>query len=277
MQNLRKVQNCAEALRALIPAGWKPAVGMVLGTGLGSLKNNMRNTITIPFEALPDFPPATVESHQSSFSLGLLENVPVIMQEGRCHQYEGRSPEEVCLGVRTMALLGAGKVILTNAAGALNPQYEAGDLMVIDDHINFTGQSPLTGPNEEAMGRRFPDMSRVYDRELIRCAEKTALALGIRLEKGVYISIPGPQLETPAETRAYRLLGADAIGMSTVQEVIALRHMGVKVLGISCLSNKNLPDCMAAHTHEEIIDMARRASVNLSLLLEALVPRLAVL
>lgn len=275
MQNLKKVQNCADALQTLLPAGFTPRVGIVLGTGFGYLEEIMTETSTIPFDKIPDFPPVTVDSHKGQFSAGRLGNVPVIMQEGRCHQYEGRSSEDICMGVRTMALLGVGAVIVTNAAGAINPRYEAGDLMVIDDHINFSGRSPLTGPNDQNMGIRFPDMSRAYDADLVRCAGETALSLGIRLEKGVYICTPGPQLETPAETRAFRLLGADAVGMSTVQEVIALRHMGVKVLGLSCLTNKNLPDCMAAHTLEEIVATAKKAAGNMCRLLEKLVPAIA--
>lgn len=273
MQNFKKVQICAEAIREHFPSGFVPRVGVVLGTGLGGLASALKEPNTISFEQIPGFPRATVESHKGRFSLGFIGKVPLIMQEGRCHQYEGRTSEDICMGVRCMALLGVRAVILTNAAGAINPRYSAGDLMVIDDHINFSGQSPLTGPNDEGMGVRFPDMSRAYDAALADIAEQTALKLGIRLEKGVYICTPGPQFETPAETRAFRLLGADAVGMSTVQETIALRHLGVRVLGISCLTNKNLPDCMASHTHEQIMATAGTATQNLTRLLENLIPQ----
>ncbi len=275
MQNLKKVQACVDSLKSFLPQGFAPQAGIVLGTGLGSLAESMRVEASVPYNALPGFPLSTVQSHVGNFLAGTLGGVPIIMQQGRCHQYEGRTPDEICMGVRVMAQLGIGSCILTNAAGAVNPRYSAGDLMLIDDHINFTGKSPLTGPNEDAMGPRFPDMSRAYDPALAACLEKEALALGIRLEKGVYFCTPGPQLETPAETRAYRFLGADAVGMSTVLEVIALRHMGVKVLAISCLTNKNLPDCMAAHTLEEILATAETSAANLSRLLTRAIPKLA--
>jgi purine-nucleoside phosphorylase len=174
-----------------------------------------------------------------------------------------------------MALNGVRTLIVTNAAGALNPHFEAGSLMILDDHINLTGQSPLTGLNNDTWGPRFPDMSRVYDPALIRIVEDTALNLGIRLEKGVYLCTSGPQLETGAEIRALRILGADAVGMSTVMEAIAARHMGVRILGLSCLTNKNLPDCMAAISIEQILAIARTAGERMQSLLSAALPALA--
>ena len=275
MQNLKKVQNCAGILKTLLPQGFHPLIGLVLGTGLGNFADTLEDARSIPYAELPDMPGSTVLSHEGAFVAGLLGGAPVLLQKGRCHLYEGRTPAEVCMGVRVMASLGVRALIITNAAGALNPQFDAGSLMTITDHINLTGQSPLAGPNQDAWGIRFPDMSRVYDDELLRIAGQHALGLGLRLERGVYAGLMGPQLETRAETRAMRILGADAVGMSTVLEVIAARHMGVRVLGVSCLTNKNLPDCMAEATLEEIVETARGAGERLARLLTAATPDMA--
>ena len=275
MQNLKKVQNCAGMLKSLLPQSFLPSLGLVLGTGLGNFADTLEDARSIPYTELPDMPGSTVLSHEGAFVAGLLGGVPVLLQKGRCHLYEGRTPAEVCMGVRVMASLGVRALIITNAAGALNPQFDAGSLMALTDHINLTGQSPLTGPNEDAWGIRFPDMSEVYDAEFLRVAERHALGSGLRLERGVYAGLTGPQLETRAETRALRILGADAVGMSTVLEVIAARHMGVRVLGISCLTNKNLPDCMAETTLEEMVETARGAGERLARLLTAATPDIA--
>ena len=199
--------------------------------------------------------------------LGDVAGVTVLAQQGRCHLYEGYQPAQVCMGVRVMAGLGVRTVVITNAAGALNPQFDAGSLMAMTDQINFTGATPLAGPNVDEWGPRFPDMSRIFDPELLALAMESASLLGIRLERGVYIGVRGPQLESPAETRMFRQWGADAIGMSTVLEVLAARHLGLRVLGISCLSNKNLPDCMAPTSLEEIVEVAARAGRQLERLL----------
>jgi len=275
MQNAEKVQKQIERLTAKTPRNFRPLCGLVLGTGLGSVVEALENPVFIPYGDLPDYPLSTVDSHKGQFCLGTLRGIPVILQQGRCHLYEGRTPEEVVNGVRIMAGLGIHSLILTNAAGSLNPLFPAGSLMVIDDHINMTGQSPLTGPNEDSFGPRFPDMSRVYNPELIRVFELAALVRGAPLHRGVYLGIQGPQLETRAETRAFRLLGADAVGMSTVLEAIAARHMGVSVCGISCLSNQNLPDAMDEVTLEEIIASAERCSNSLAALIHDSMPHVA--
>ncbi len=271
MQKLEKVQNCAYTLKKRLSQGFSPKVGIVLGTGLGDLGECLEEKILIPFSDLPNMPASTVQSHAGSFAAGLLSGVPVILQQGRSHLYEGRALDEVCFGVRVMGTLGVTTLMITNAAGALNPHFRVGDLMLMDDHLNCSGQSPLVGPNVDEWGPRFPDMSRAYDADLIRIAEEKALQLGIRLEKGVYACTLGPQLETRAETRAFRLLGADAVGMSTVPEVIAARHMGLRVLGISCLTNKNLPDCMVESSIEDIIAAAGRAAGSMAALIAAVV------
>lgn len=277
MQKLKKVQNCAESLKNKLQEGFNPHIGLVLGTGLGNLASSLEQTVRVPYSDLPDFPLSTVASHQGAFAAGYLAGVPVMLQQGRCHLYEGRSPDEVCMGVRVMATIGIRCLVVTNAAGALNPLFDVGGLMLITDHINMSGQSPLVGPNVEEWGPRFPDMSCVYDPELSKLLVEKAPALRLRLERGVYICVPGPELETRAETRAYRMLGADAVGMSTVLEVIAARHMGLRVVGLSCLSNKNLPDCMEKMTIEDIIAETEKAGEGLKRLLEESLPEMAAL
>ena len=275
MQNMKKVQNCLNALKSFLPQRFFPQVGFILGTGLGNFAYSLDNSHTVPYKNLPDMPVSTVPSHQGAFVAGTLCGIPVLLQQGRSHLYEGVSPTDVCMGVRVMAMLGIRALVITNAAGAINPLFNAGSLMAITDHINMTGQSPLTGPNEDSWGPRFPDMSRVYDQELLDIACNHALRQGMALEKGVYVCVPGPQLETRAETRAYRMLGGDAVGMSTALEAIAAHHMGVRVLGLSCLTNKNLPDCMAEADIEGIIAVAQAAGEQLAKLLVAAVPSIA--
>jgi purine-nucleoside phosphorylase len=280
MQNFEDVQSAAHALRTRLPreALQKAPIGLILGTGLSGLVDEMDDSlderVVVPCAQLPNFPVPGIDSHKGFFVWGRLREsrTPVLIQQGRCHLYEGRTPAQVCMGVRVMAELGAGTLVITNVAGALNPRFEAGDIMCISDQINNTGLSPLTGKNRAAWGEPFPDMSAPFDRRLQELALATAAELKIRLERGVYIGVHGPELETPAETRAYRQWGADAIGMSSVLEVIAARHLGMRVLGISCLTNKNLPDCMLPVSLEEIIAVAERAGANLSALVRAVLP-----
>lgn len=275
MQNPQKVKRAVEAIRQRLGAGFvAPRVGLVLGTGLSGLAHELAesdNSVRVSFADIPDYPAVSVDSHEGAYICGHIGNVPVIAQLGRCHLYEGKTPEEVCMGVRIMAGLGVETLVITNAAGALNPLFEPGSLMRMTDYINNTGVSPLTGKNNAAWGERFPDMSRVFDEKLGGIAQKCALKLGIGLEKGIYIGVHGPEMETPAETRMYRQWGADAIGMSTVLEVIAARHCGMKVLGISCISNRNLPDCMQEAALEEIIKMAGKAGEKLARLLPEII------
>jgi purine-nucleoside phosphorylase len=274
MQNHAVVQNAAGFLSDKLGALPKETVGVILGTGLGGWLADHGHRVCIPYTDIPDFPVSTVLSHCGALYALNVEDRRVLVFSGRFHLYEGYTPAQVCLPARVLAALGLKKLAITNAAGALAPSFDTGSLMLITDHINFTGRSPLTGPNVESWGPRFPDMSRPYDPEFIRLALETAAGHGIRLERGVYIQIPGPQMETPAETRAYRNLGADAIGMSTALEVIAARHMGLRVLGISCLTNKNLPDCMEPASLEDVIAQAEAASGRLGRLLDALLPRM---
>ena len=277
MQNFHEVQSSVTQARAILQQAQyslPPRVGIVLGTGLGGLAEALDAPFALPFGDLPHFPASTVASHSGRFVLGRLKDVPVMLQQGRCHLYEGYSAAQVCMGVRLMRGLGVETLIITNAAGALNPQFDAGALMCLTDHINLTGHSPLRGENHEPWGERFPDMSCPYDPALVRIAMDAAREEGIRLERGVYAGVMGPQLETPAETRYLRTIGADAVGMSTVLEVIAARHMGLRVLGVSCLTNKNLPDCMAPAPLDDILRVAGQASSALTRLITAVVTRL---
>ncbi|WP_027179104.1 purine-nucleoside phosphorylase [Maridesulfovibrio bastinii] len=246
-------------------------VGVILGSGLGDAVTRMDEASTVSYSDIPGFPCSTVKGHSGKIIYGKLKGKPVMVFSGRFHLYEGYSPAQACIPVRVMGDLGISRIIITNAAGALNPQFDAGDLMLVTDHINFTGQSPLTGENYEEWGLRFPDMSRVYSRRLIETAIKCSLQEGVRLERGVYIQVPGPQLETPAETRMLKNMGADAVGMSTVIEAIAATHMGIETMAVACLTNKNLPDCMEKTTHEQVIEQAQKSSDALSRLILAVI------
>lgn len=274
MQNLKEVQRASGYLAKKLPPSFRPRLALICGTGLGELVRLLDGAQHVAFANIPAFPRSTVVSHTGSFAAGFMGTTPLIVQQGRCHLYEGCSPAEVCMGVRVMRMLGADTLLITNAAGCLNSQWDAGDLMVLADHINYTGVSPLSGFNVDSWGPRFPDMSRIYDAGLIRLALEEAQKAGIRVERGVYAGVRGPELESPAETRFYRQAGADAVGMSTVLEAVAARHMGMRVLGLSCLTNKNLPDCMAETGIEEIVAAAEKASGNIIRLLGAVIRRL---
>ena len=274
--DMQRLERAAQSLRAALPADFatEPVLGLVLGTGLSPLADSLTEQVRVPYAAIEGFPLSGEASHEGYFAFGRLNGLPILAQMGRCHLYEGRTPDEVCMGVRVMGLLGVRACVITNAAGAINPQFEAGAIMVATDQINHTGVSPLTGPNEEKLGIRFPDMSRIFDRPMQEVAHTAAAGIGLRLERGVYIGVHGPELESPAETRMYRAWGADAIGMSTVLEVIAARHMDMKVLVLACLTNKNLPDCMGETSIEEIIEAANRTGRDLQRLLTAMAPGL---
>ncbi len=252
----------ADFLDGLLPA--RPQIGMITGTGLGDLTNTISIEFRIPFEEIPHFPKATIESHRGAMVYGDLSGLPTLAMEGRYHLYEGYTPRQVSLPVRVMARLGVTHLLISSAAGGLNPLFEPGDLMLVSDHINLTGTNPLIGPNLDTFGPRFPDMSRAYDRELIEVAQKEALAEGMDLKKGVYVGIRGPSMETPAETRFLRMIGADAVGMSTVTEVIAAVHCGLRICVIVVITNLNLPDCMKGTSIEEVVAWAGRAGPGLS-------------
>ena len=269
VNDLDAVRHSARFIREKVCNVQAGTLGLVLGSGLGAVRERITRHVDLPNAEIPGLPQSTVEGHDGFLRFGLLGGQPVVALCGRVHLYEGYTAAEACLPVRILSELGVRTLVLTNAAGALNPLFSSGTLMCITDHINFSGQTPLTGPNCDAWGPRFPDMSQVWCPRLAALASSQARRLGLVLERGVYIQVAGPNLETPAETRAYRRLGADAIGMSTAIEAIAAAHMGLRVLGISCLTNKNLPDCMASTSHQEVLEMAGRASTDMALLLEA--------
>ncbi|MBM4275001.1 MAG: purine-nucleoside phosphorylase [Deltaproteobacteria bacterium] len=259
------VEECARVIAPRL--GALPEWGVILGTGQRLLAQHLEDGGYLPYEELPHFPRATSPSHQGRFHWGRLAGKPVVLCHGRLHGYEGYSLLQATFTVRVMTALGIKTLALTNAAGGLNPYFKTGELMLICDHINFMADNPLVGENVDAWGPRFPDMSRVYDHELMDLAEDVARRRGIVLRKGVYVGVKGPSLETPAETRLLRIIGADAVGMSTVPEAICAVHAGIKVLGISILSNVNLPDAMAPISLEEIIATVARAEPRLAELL----------
>jgi purine-nucleoside phosphorylase len=256
-----QVEECVQFIGPRLTA--PPEFGIILGTGQGLWTGRLERGGGLPYGELPHFPPATSPSHAGRLGWGRVAGKEVMLCQGRFHAYEGYSLRQVTFPVRVMASLGVKTLIVTNAAGGLNPLFKAGDLMLICDHINLMGDNPLAGENIDAWGPRFPDLSQVYDRRLREQTEAVARRLGIGLRQGVYVAVKGPSLETPAETRFLRQIGADAVGMSTVPEVIAAVHAGLRVLGISVLSNLNLPDAMAPIAIEAIIDTVARAEPQL--------------
>jgi purine-nucleoside phosphorylase len=237
-----------------------PHIGLLTGTGLGETAESMAIETTIRYEDIPHFPASTVQTHIGRMLSGKMNGCPVIAMQGRFHLYEGYLPAEVTLPVRVMQQLGVKILMLSNAAGGLNPKFNPGDIMLITDHINLTGSNPLIGPNEESWGPRFPDMTRAYDGKLIATAESIAKTAGAHLQKGIYAGLTGPSLETPSEVKFLQTIGAEAVGFSTVQEVIVAVHGGMRVLGLSAITNVHNPDNPAPATVEEIIEVARRAT-----------------
>ncbi len=244
---LARLDEAAALVRSRTPL--RPAVGVVLGSGLGAFADALEEAAVLPFAEIPHFPASTVDGHRGALVVGLCRGVPVAVLKGRVHFYEGYRLDEVVFPVRVLGRLGVRTLVLTNAAGAINPAFAPGDLMVIEDHLNLLG-NPLLGRNEDALGPRFPDMSEAYDRRLRDALEASGRAAGARVHRGVYVAMTGPSYETPAEIRMARVLGADAVGMSTVPEVIAARHMGMRVAGLSCLTN------MAAGVSDRALDHA---------------------
>jgi purine-nucleoside phosphorylase len=233
-----------------------PRLGIVLGSGLGRLADEVSDAVSIPFDELPGWPPPTAPGHAGRLLLGTLEGVPVVCLQGRLHMYEGNAPRLVVEPVLLMGRLGAEQVLLTNAAGGVNTRYPAGTLMLITDHINLTGQNPLIGPNDDALGERFPDMVNAWDRELRALMRRAATDEEIEVEEGVYIGLTGPSYETPAEIDLLRTLGADAVGMSTVLEAIAARWAGIKLVGVSLVTNPGAGVTGEPLSHEEVLAAA---------------------
>lgn len=252
----------------------QPRIALVLGSGLGQLANHVQHAVSIPYQDIPGFPASTAPGHPGQLMLGVLEDQPVAVLVGRAHLYEGYEAEDVVFPLRTVRQLGASYLIITNAAGGVNPGFHAGTLMLITDHINLTGRNPLIGPNEETLGTRFPDMSEPYDPSLRSLALETAGSIGIELAQGVYLGLLGPSYETPAEIRMARAIGADAVGMSTVMEVIAANHMGMHILGISCISNMAAGMLPQKLTEREVLETARAVQIPFTNLVESVVRRM---
>ncbi|WP_462325804.1 purine-nucleoside phosphorylase [Desulfoplanes sp.] len=268
IEKFEKVQRAVAYIRKTFPNDFKPQVGLTLGSGLGGFADILAPEEWLPFDEIPGFPRATVKGHKGRLGVVRHHGRDCLVLQGRNHLYEGYSPDEVCFATRVLAGLGVGTIVLTNAAGSLNPLFGVGGIMLVTDHINSMGTNPLVGPNIDSWGERFPDMTNVYSSVLQRHVLEVALSAGIRLERGIYVGVHGPCLETPAETRGYRRMGGDAIGMSTVMEAISAHHMGVHVVALSCLTNQNLPDCMAKTSHDEILEQAGLAEKRLTTVLD---------
>ena len=267
-----RIQEAAAVVRGR--SRLEPEVGIILGTGLGGLADEISVDASIPYESIPGFPLSTVESHAGRLLLGRMGKRPVVAMQGRFHRYEGYGLAEVTFPVRVMRALGAETLVVSNACGGMNPLWSPGDLVLLSDHINLLGDNPLIGANDDRLGPRFPDMSDPYDAELRALTRTLAAELGIRLREGVYVAVPGPNLETRAEYRMLRAMGADVVGMSTVPEVIVASHAGMRTVGISIITDQCLPDALEPANIERIIDTAKRAEPSLTRLIARLVERL---
>jgi purine-nucleoside phosphorylase len=267
------IEQAAEAVRKR--AGSKspprPRYGVILGTGLGALAQGVVPTAEIPFAEIPGFPQATAAGHAGKLIVGTLSGKPVLVMEGRLHFYEGHPIDRIVFPVRVLKALGVEILVVSNACGGMNPNFRKGDLMLIDDHINLMGINPLIGPNDDRLGPRFPDMCRSYDPALLDLAERIARREGIRAHRGVYAAVTGPNLETRAEYRFLRGIGADAVGMSTVPEVIVGVHAGLRILGVSCVTDLCFPDALHPVNIQEIIAVAAEAEPKLSRLVQCVI------
>ncbi|MGB9032828.1 MAG: purine-nucleoside phosphorylase [Acidobacteriaceae bacterium] len=253
----------------------RPKIAIVLGSGLGAFAEQLEGATAIGFGEIPHFPQSTVPGHSGKLVIGKIAGVPVAVMQGRVHAYEGYTPEEVTFPVRVLGRMGVKTLVLTNAAGGINEGLKQGQLVLIADHINMSGRNPAAGRNDERLGPRFFDMSEAYSERLRGLAHEAARAMEFRLDEGVYLSVLGPSFETPAEIRAFRTMGADLVGMSTVQETIVARHMGMEVLGISCVTNPAAGIQKLPLSHEEVMEAGRAVETRLAGLLTRLVPMMA--
>jgi purine-nucleoside phosphorylase len=269
------IERAVEAIQARIDI--TPEIGLVLGSGLGSLADSVEDSVIIPTAQIPNWPISTVPGHQGRLVIGKLEGKKVMVLQGRTHFYEGYSMAQITLPIRVMRRLGCEKLIVTNAAGAINRDYEPGDLMLMTDHINLLGMggaNPLQGPNLDEFGVRFPDMSQPYDKKMLDYAREACREAGVEFHEGVYVVLAGPSFETPAELRFLQKIGADVVGMSTVHEVIVARHSGMRVLGVSGISNKGNLGGEAIITHEEVLEVGRLLVPKLTALIRGVLTRL---
>lgn len=273
MSELREqIAESVQAIRA--KSNLKPDVGIVLGTGLGALADDIEAEKIIPYEEVPHFPLSTVEFHAGRLILGTLNGQNIVAMQGRFHRYEGYSLKQITFPVRVLRALGAETLIISTACGAMNPQFQAGDIMLITDHINLLGDNPLIGTNDEELGPRFPDMSEPYNRKLIAVAEQVALEEKIRIQKGVYAALTGPNLETAAEYRFLRIIGADVVGMSTVPEDLVAVHAGMRVLGLAVVTDICYPDTLQKADIERIIRTAEETEPKLTRIIQKVVERI---
>jgi purine-nucleoside phosphorylase len=253
----------------------RPRIALVLGSGLGNFADEFTNATKIPYAKIPNFPQSTAIGHAGRLVIGNVGDIPVAGMQGRVHLYEGYSAKEVAFPIRVFARMGVKAVILTNAAGGINRNYSQGCLVAIRDHVNFQGVNPLVGPNDERFGLRFPDMTQAYDREFQRFVTEEGKELALNIHNGVYLAVQGPSYETPAEIYSFRAIGADLVGMSTVPEVIAARHSGMRVLGISCVTNMAAGTTDAPLNQEEVLETAARIKSQFIALLRAVIPRMS--
>src|SRR5580658_3144870 len=253
----------------------RPKIGLVLGSGLGAFADSLTDATRVPYAEIPSFPQSTAIGHAGRMVIGKSGAVPVAAMQGRVHLYEGYSAQEVVFPMRVFGRMGIGSVILTNAAGGINPNYQQGTLVLIRDHINLQGDNPLVGPNDDRFGLRFPDMTQAHAREYRTIAREEGGKLGMNLHEGVYAAMRGPSFETPAEINYLRTIGADLVGMSTVFEVIAARHMGIKVLAISCVTNMAAGILDQPLSHQEVMETGERVKSSFEALLRAVLPRMA--
>ncbi len=266
---LQSIDDAVSAIRRHTDLA--PDIGIILGTGLGGLTKVIELETAVAYDTIPGFPASTVESHAGRLLLGQLAGRAVVAMEGRFHRYEGYGLDEVTFPVRVMRALGANVLLVSNACGGMHPLWPAGDLVLISDHINLLGDNPLIGLNDETLGPRFPDMSEPYDAELRTLAREAAADLKVTLREGVYVAVPGPNLETPAEYRMLRTIGGDVVGMSTVPEVIVANHAGMRVMGVSIITDQALPDALEAVSLEKIISVAKKAEPSLTRLITRVV------
>jgi len=267
--------NIKEAVSYIEPKlSVKPTLGLVLGSGLGVLADEIENPVIIPYQEIPGFTVSTVVGHKGQLVIGTLEGKQVVAMQGRFHYYEGHGLDAVTFPIRVMKALGVDTIIVTNAAGGINETFQPGDLMLISDHINMTFRNPLIGPNDDSLGVRFPDMSEAYSKRLRALAKEVAAEQGIQLQEGVYVGLLGPSYETPAEIRMLRILGGDAVGMSTVPEVIVARHMNMNVLGISCISNMAAGMLEQPLSHEEVMETTEKVKTQFLQLIHGIVAKL---
>ncbi len=272
MNLLDKIKQTSDFLRSKIKTA--PSVGIILGSGLGGLADDVDTSVTISYEDIPHFPLSTVEFHAGKLHFGRLAGKKVMAMQGRFHYYEGYTMQEITFPVRVMKAMGVKALLISNACGCVNPLYHSGDLMIIDDHINMLGDNPLIGPNHDDLGVRFPDMSEPYSQRLIQIAEQVALDKKLLVQKGVFAAVSGPNLETRAEYRMFRLMGADVVGMSTVPEVIIARHADMEVFGMSVITDEGFADCLKPANIPEILRTAREAEPKLTEIMKGVIERM---